>query len=341
MNSDTVLLLGALEPCWLWWLILSALAFILGAILGWLFGNNKKRLRELEEENRGLKAKITDLEKDYASLKYQHEEGEATIKRLRAQLSTCEADKAVLNTKIARLSDGGDVDLDSGTALATGVVTGLATGASGVAEESTGSTGGEIAYANIFTEDNLQIVEGIGPKLESVLKAAGIGTWGALAASNEVALRKVLTDHSPKYRIHNPETWPRQASLANEGKWEELVQIQKFLDGGRGDEGSFETPAKIEKMAMKIWGFSNNPEDLKVVEGIGPKIERLLKDGGINTWQELANTEVARIKEILTAAGDRYRLAVPSTWPKQAAMAAAGDWAALSEYQDFLNGGKE
>ena len=57
-------------------------------------------------------------------------------------------------------------------------------------------------------------------------------------------------------------------------------------------------------------------DDLKIVEGIGPKIEQLLKEGGIETWEDLSNAPVERIQEILDAAGPRYQIHDPSTWLK-------------------------
>ena len=82
-------------------------------------------------------------------------------------------------------------------------------------------------------------------------------------------------------------------------------------------------------------------DDLKIVEGIGPKIETLLKEGGINTWAELAAAPVERIKEILDAAGPRYQIHDPSSWPAQAKFAAEGKWDELKEYQDMLIGGRD
>ena len=70
-----------------------------------------------------------------------------------------------------------------------------------------------------------------------------------------------------------------------------------------------------------------------------PTIEELLKAGGITNWQERADSSVERIQEILDAAGDSYRLAVPTTWPQQAGLAAAGAWDELSTLQDELKGG--
>ena len=82
-------------------------------------------------------------------------------------------------------------------------------------------------------------------------------------------------------------------------------------------------------------------DDLKIVEGVGPKIEQLLKEGGIHTWAELAAADVDRLKEILDAAGPRYQIHNPSTWPAQAKFAAEGNFDELKEYQDMLTGGRD
>lgn len=81
--------------------------------------------------------------------------------------------------------------------------------------------------------------------------------------------------------------------------------------------------------------------DLKLVEGIGPKIEELFHNAGITTWEQLANTSVDKMKEILAEAGSRYQMHDPSTWAKQAELAAAGNWETLQQYQEELKGGKE
>ena len=81
-------------------------------------------------------------------------------------------------------------------------------------------------------------------------------------------------------------------------------------------------------------------DDLKKIEGIGPKISELLNTAGITTFVALANTDAAKIKEILAAAGSRYASHDPTTWPAQAEMAAAGEWDKLNAWQDELDGGK-
>ncbi len=82
-------------------------------------------------------------------------------------------------------------------------------------------------------------------------------------------------------------------------------------------------------------------DDLKLVEGIGPKIEELMHAAGITTWAELAAAPIEKLEEILDEAGPRFRIHDPATWGKQAAMADAGQWAELETYQDELKGGRE
>ena len=81
--------------------------------------------------------------------------------------------------------------------------------------------------------DNLKRIEGIGPKIESVLKDAGIATFAALAGSDEAALRGILEAAGGRLRSHDPTTWPAQAALAAEESWDELTELQDRLAGGR------------------------------------------------------------------------------------------------------------
>ncbi len=84
---------------------------------------------------------------------------------------------------------------------------------------------------------------------------------------------------------------------------------------------------------------SGKPDDLKKIEGIGPKISELLIAGGIPTFQALADANIDDVKAILDAAGPRYRIANPVTWAQQASLAAAGRWDELESLQDRIKGG--
>ncbi|WP_047539360.1 hypothetical protein [Methylotenera versatilis] len=100
------------------------------------------------------------------------------------------------------------------------------------------------------------------------------------------------------------------------------------------------TAVAIDIATAKAAGFSiKNANDLTVVEGIGPKISELFKDNGIKTFAELAVQTVPQLRAILDKGGARYRIANPSTWAKQAALASANKWAELKKLQDELSGG--
>lgn len=88
-------------------------------------------------------------------------------------------------------------------------------------------------------------------------------------------------------------------------------------------------------------GKSIKQDDLKMVEGVGPKIEGLLQAGGIMTWEDLANAPTEKVQAILDEAGPRYRMHQPTTWAKQARLAADAQWEELEKYQDWLDGGRE
>ena len=84
------------------------------------------------------------------------------------------------------------------------------------------------------------------------------------------------------------------------------------------------------------------PDDLKLIEGIGPVISGVLQEAGIKTFAQLADAKAEHIREILEKANPNLlRLADPTTWPKQARLAASGKWEALEKLQDRLKGGKE
>jgi len=106
-------------------------------------------------------------------------------------------------------------------------------------------------------------------------------------------------------------------------------------------EAAAEVEVAAEKKAAPKKEKAPKLDDLKIIEGVGPKIETLLKDGGISTWAELAAASVDRLKEILDAAGPRYQIHDPSTWPAQAKFAAEGKWEELKDYQEMLMGGRD
>ena len=82
-------------------------------------------------------------------------------------------------------------------------------------------------------------------------------------------------------------------------------------------------------------------DDLTKIEGIGPKGAEALVKAGVDTYEKLSKAKADKIKEILTEASSRMAHLDPTSWPKQAKMAADGEWDALKEWQDKAKAGVE
>lgn len=89
-----------------------------------------------------------------------------------------------------------------------------------------------VRRAGKVRKDDLKIVEGIGPKMESALKAAGIDTWAKLASSNEDEIRAAIETAGLSF-APSLDTWAEQASLAANGDWDALEQLKDSLTAGR------------------------------------------------------------------------------------------------------------
>lgn len=92
--------------------------------------------------------------------------------------------------------------------------------------------------------------------------------------------------------------------------------------------------------AKAAFGKRVKQDDLKIVEGIGPKIEGLFHSFDIKTWQALSDASVAKCQEVLDSGGKRYQVHDPASWPMQAKMAYKGEWKQLAKWQDEHKAGK-
>lgn len=103
-----------------------------------------------------------------------------------------------------------------------------------------------------------------------------------------------------------------------------------------------EAPVVVEAAAAapKAKKETTKADDLKKIEGIGPKIAELLVAGGIDTFAKLAAASEAEIQAILDEAGPKFAVHNPSTWAAQSKMAADGQWDELKKWQEELDGGK-
>ncbi|HAO46845.1 MAG TPA: glycoside hydrolase family 13 [Ferruginibacter sp.] len=92
------------------------------------------------------------------------------------------------------------------------------------------------------------------------------------------------------------------------------------------------TAPKAKKEAAK--------DDLTKIEGIGKKIESLLNKSDILSYKQLAKSTAKKLKQVLDEAGSKFSMHNPASWPKQAKLAADGNWDELEALQEKLKGGK-
>ncbi len=162
-------------------------------------------------------------------------------------------------------------------------------------------------------KDDLQQIHGIGPFLEKQLHSVGLYTYEQISKLDETLIEQ-LTKAIQFFpgRILKDD-WVGQAR--------------------RLHDNPTEAPHEFRPV-------SSENESLRIIEGIGPKIEALLADSGIHSLKDLAEADVERLQEILQAAGERYRLHDPSTWPEQARLATEGEWDQLKSFKEYLNRGE-
>ena len=169
-------------------------------------------------------------------------------------------------------------------------------------------------------KDDLTKIEGVGPAIGELLNAGGITSFTQLANSSPDQIQSIL--NAGGLSSHEPGTWPAQAQMAADGKWDELKVWQDELDGGK----PVAAPAAND--------------DLTKVEGIGPKLAEILNASGINSFRTLAGTTPVQLRAVLDMAEGNFAAHDPSTWPQQAQMAADGKWDELQKWQDELDGGR-
>ncbi len=144
--------------------------------------------------------------------------------------------------------------------------------------------------------------------------------------------------------------------LLNDGRWVNDTQAAKYsyISQFEIENCVIEVTADIAKEAPKTTApkavkakvvaetivETPSADDLVKIEGIGKKIAELIVAEGITTFAALAKTSLKTLQAILDKAGKRFNIHNPETWPKQAKLAAAGEWEKLQKLQDQLNSGK-
>lgn len=96
-------------------------------------------------------------------------------------------------------------------------------------------------------------------------------------------------------------------------------------------------PEQVYKLMSTSFGRRIEPDDLELVEGIGPKIAEHLSKHGMKTWADVASAKPAQLRKVLDTAGDRFQLHDPAHWPEQCKLMVENRWEELRKYQRKLS----
>ncbi len=129
-------------------------------------------------------------------------------------------------------------------------------------------------------------------------------------------------------------TLDKYGTKYNDDKRKGLIGKAKRRRKTEGEAPTAAKPKPVKQVPQQ------QPDNLKRIEGIGPKIAEVLKVAGIDSFAKLASMKPDEIKEVLIAAGDRFNFQDPTTWPAQAELAANREWDKLKKWQEELKSGK-
>ncbi|TYA74332.1 hypothetical protein [Seonamhaeicola marinus] len=192
-------LLAISIPCWLIPILVGLISAILGYLLGRLVGggsnDDSDRIAQLEADLEAcLKSKTT----------------------LKNDLDACLTSKASFQREL--------------NTTKTSLANALASAAPLIAFDAAAA---KAVFGKKIKENDLTIVEGIGPKIQGLFHNHDVKTWKALSECSVDKCQEVLNSGGDRFKMHKPGTWPKQALLAYEGKWQELLDWQDELDGGK------------------------------------------------------------------------------------------------------------
>ena len=175
--------------------------------------------------------------------------------------------------------------------------------------------------------DDLTVLDGVGPKYAEALAAGGMKTYAQLADANEPKIRGALA----KANLTTPATattWPMQAKLAADNDWHGLMKYNQKQSASKDAKAS---KSKAKSGKAQAASKPAKPDDLTKLSGIGPRMEVILNDGQVTTYDQLAHSSPKELR-LIVAAGGALPPSSLKTWPTQAAYANKGDWEGLSGY---------
>ncbi len=346
-------------------------SFLLGALFGYSLNSKYKRqVVELERDRVRLNSNISNLESDLEAAKKARSNADGEISILHNQLRDrdsrireAEGKMSLFKKKFEEGSakiQGKEVNTTSSKTEAD-----LPVGDQKTAEETKG-IGSEISEENVSfissksikafkkitsNEDQKRKKKSKSKKLKSK-KSDKSKDENSTKKKSEVKLKRGRpkkaegkSKKSSKEQITGKATEPKKRRGRPKGSKNKTTKELPTKASPTGKTKSNPTdkvnptPEKTSKRVAGTRRRGRTPDDLKIIEGIGPKMEEALRNAGVKTFRKMSTMTPEAIKDILVKASTRYGIAQTETWPEQAKLASSKDFEALKTLQDSLNRG--
>lgn len=307
-------------------------AFLLGIWLGWILWNRyKQEAEKLRLDNQSLKITSEALSTELSTLKAKLAALETDNNNLAAQVASLHRNNSNLRDRIAQL----EADVEQTESRNRQVETEL--GLSFTPE------------TPVVDDIPLEVVAQDQPDLpaEEYVEPDVVAPLIATATPDSKITVTVSEGDKPLAEVVVTNMAPveeKQEDTQEQPSGEPDVIVLSPKDVLHSPLATVVVPTSEPSSEPQEVGMAAVPlsqDDLTVVEGIGPKIQMLLNQYGVQTYRQLADTPVERLREILSNAGPQLAMHDPGTWPSQANLAANDQWDALKSIQGFLKGGKK
>ena len=153
-----------------------------------------------------------------------------------------------------------------------------------------------------------------------------------------VEVNVTVVDHTKGPKIDRFKYRPKKRIRVRGGHRQHFTRLLVDFIGKPGEERRREEP-ELSNVEVVDAPVNVEADDLTLIEGIGPKVAKVLGEAGILTFAQLAESNADDIQNILNEAG--LKMMDATSWPAQAKLAADNDMDGLKKMQDKLSGGRK
>ena len=208
-----------------WFILIPLIVGLICALFGYLLGRLLSKGEDNSAEIELWQSKSTELETSLEVCR-------AELSEIKSNALTEEHGK-IGDLDIQQITSHGDESEEHRKIGNLDIQQAPGANQSGVSSVEFDTGASRTVFGKAIKKDDLTLVQGIGPKIQELFRDYGVSTWKELAETSVARCQEILNTGGERYSVHNPGTWPRQAGLASQGKWQELWDWQNILDHGK------------------------------------------------------------------------------------------------------------